>query len=410
MFRRSPVFSIAFVILLLGGLSVGLIWANHQFAQSTPGGAHFLVNWYSSRSLFIDGINPYSQTAQSNMESFARLEANVNLEEGARFDSPLFAAFITLPFALIKDYEMARAVWMAVSEMLIVALVYMALSLARWKVKKGVLSLLVVFALFWFHGLYPILSGSMVVFVSLMVTSVFLAVRARQYEFAGVLLGLSLIQPNASLVFIAFALYWSIRYRHSRLLFWFIASVLLLSGAAALIRPQWFIDYLRVIIQPSGTMNTIGQVFQSFLPAAGRRIGWLLTGFTVLILIFEWFITRKKDFEAFYWTGLLSLTLTPWIGLPTEPVLFLVTLPAFIFGLALWNERWPRISALLTVLVNLLLFAGIWLIYFGSAGNPVSSIPGLYFAQPLIVTIMLYWVRWWAINKPSVWFEQLAKG
>lgn len=410
MLRRSPVSTIIILIMSIGILAAALIWGNYRLALANPGGEHFLVDWFSARSLFIDGINPYSETARDNLQTFARNEAQVKLAEDARFDVPMYSAFITLPFAIINDYPLARAVWMTFLEGLIVAIVFMSLSLARWKLKPLYLGLLIFFALFWFHGLYPVISGSTVVVAALIVASVFLAVREHQYEFAGVLLGLATIQPHATALFIVFVLYWSLRYRRYKIIGWFFASILLLSAMAALIRPQWFLDFLRVIIQPSSSLQTINQVFRSFLPAAGGRVGLILLWLTGIILFIEWFISKKEDFNGFYWTGLLTLALTPWIGLRTEPVMFLVSFPAIVYAMYLWNERWPRTSAVLITVIVILLFGGIWLIYLTQADEPVAAISGLYFAQPSIVTIMLYWVRWWAIRKPNVWFDQLTKG
>lgn len=409
MIRRSPISTIIILIVSISLLTAALVWGNYRLAQANPGGEHFLVDWFSARSLFIDGVNPYSETAQENMQAFAKTE-QVKLTDDARFDAPLYSAFITLPLAVINDYPLARAVWMTVLEALMVGIVLMSLSLARWKLRPIYVGLLILFALFWFHGFYPILSGSTVVVATLIVASVFLAVRERQYEFAGVLLGLATIQLHATALFILFVLYWSLRYRKGKIVVWFFASVLLLSAMAALIRPQWFLDYLRVLVQPTTSLQTITQVFKSFLPAAGLRVGLILLWLTGIILFIEWFVSKKEDFNSFYWTGLLTLALSPWIGLRTEPVMFLVSFPAIIYAMSLWNERWPRTSIALITVVVILLFGGIWLMYLTQAEKAVSTISGLYFAQPFLVTIMLYWVRWWAIRKPNVWFDQLTKG
>lgn len=409
MIRRSPISTIIILIVSISLLTAALVWGNYRLAQANPGGEHFLVDWFSARSLFIDGVNPYSETAQENMQAFTKTE-QVKLTDDARFDAPLYSAFITLPLAVINDYPLARAVWMTVLEALMVGIVLMSLSLARWKLRPIYVGLLILFALFWFHGFYPILSGSKVVVATLIVASVFLAVRERQYEFAGVLLGLATIQLHATALFILFVLYWSLRYRKGKIVVWFFASVLLLSAMAALIRPQWFLDYLRVLVQPTTSLQTITQVFKSFLPAAGLRVGLILLWLTGIILFIEWFVSKKEDFNSFYWTGLLTLALSPWIGLRTEPVMFLVSFPAIIYAMSLWNERWPRTSIALITVVVILLFGGIWLMYLTQAEKAVSTISGLYFAQPFLVTIMLYWVRWWAIRKPNVWFDQLTKG
>jgi len=407
MIRRRPIATIILLIVIISGSIAAMVWGNFQYTRNYPGGSTFFVDWFSARSLFIDGVNPYSETAQNSMVSFAG-EARVTLDPGARYGPPLYAAFFTLPFALIRDFALARALWMVVLEGILIGLVFMSLSLSRWRVKPFLLALLALFGLLWFHSLYPLVTGNLSILVSLMITAVFLGIRARQYEFAGVLLGLATIQPHAMLLFAVFVIYWSFRYRHAKLVGWFFATIILLSGTAALIRPQWIVDYMRVIIHPNMTNPTINIVLQSFLPAAGERLGIILSALTGLILFIEWFISKKTDFDGFLWSGLLTLTLAPWIGLPAEPAAFLVAFPGVIFAFCLWIERWPRAGVLLSGVAGLLLFVGIWLIYLTKAGTPASANPGLFFAQPLLLAIMLYWVRWWAIRKPNVWFDQIS--
>lgn len=407
MIRRRPITTLILLIVLIGGALTVMVWGNYQYTRNNPGGEHFFVDWFSARSLFIDGVNPYSETAQNSMVSFARA-AGVVLDPGARYGPPLYAAFFTLPFAVVRDFVWAWAVWMVVSEGILIGLVLISLSMARWRVKPVLLGLLALFGVLWFHGLYPLVTGNVSILVSLLIAAVFLAIRSRQYEFAGVLLGMATIQPHAMLLFAFFVIVWSFRYRHAKLAGWFFATTILLSGTVALIRPQWIIDYLRVSIQPNPTNPTISVVLQSFLPAAGERLGFILSALTGLVLFIEWFISKKTDFDGFLWTGLLTLTLAPWIGLPTEPATFLVAFPAIILSFCLWNERWPRAGIVLSILASLLLLAGIWLIYLTKAGSPASANPGLFFAQPLLLAIMLYWVRWWAIRKPNVWFDQLS--
>jgi len=407
MIRRRPITTILLLMLIISGSIAAMIWGNLQYTRANPGGEQFLVDWFSARSLFIDGVNPYSETAQNSMMSFAAAEG-IKLPAGARFGSPLYAAYFTLPFALITDYSLARALWMALMEGILIALVFMSLNLARWNINRVFLGLIVAFALFWFHGLYPLLSGNNSILISLIIAAIFLAMRDRQYEFAGVLLGITSIQPHAMAFFALFVIVWSLRNRHAKLAGWFIATVILLAATGALIRPQWFVDYLRFILQPNDFVPNIRNVLQSFLPAAGQRLGIILSSLTAIILFFEWFISKKSDFDGFFWTGLLTLTLSPWVGLPTHPAVFLTAFPAIIFSIYLWNERWPRAGLVLSASAILLLFGGIWLIYFARAGSTASAIPGLFFAHPLIVGIMLYWVRWWAIRKPNVWFDSYS--
>ena len=408
MIRRNQIIST--IILITGSLvlTAALIWGNYQYTLKNAGGRDFLVDWFSARSLFIDGVNPYSATAQSNLHEFAANEANIALEEGIRFDVPLYSAFITLPFSLIRDFQLARAVWMALLEVLVAVIVGLSLNLARWHAKPVIFGVILILTGFWFHSLYPILSGSMVIVVALFITGVFLAIRNRHYELAGILLGLTSILPHVMALLALFIVIWSFRQRRAKITGWFFATIILLSATAALIRPRWILDYLGVILQPDVRLNSISEVLQSFLPAAGERLGFILMGLTAIILLYEWFISKKSDFVEFYWTGLLTLTLTPFIGLPSEPTAYFIFLPAIIYAINLWNERWRRAGLALSIASIIVTLAITWIIFFAGIGKPVSANSGLYFAQPIIMVLMLYWVRWWAIQKPNVWFDQFS--
>ncbi len=122
MIRRRPVTTLILLIVLISAALAVMVWGNYQYTRNFPGGEHFFIDWFSARSLFIDGVNPYSATAQSSMVSFAR-SVGVVLDPGARYGPPLYAAFLTLPFALVRDFVWARAVWMVVSEGILIGLV-----------------------------------------------------------------------------------------------------------------------------------------------------------------------------------------------------------------------------------------------------------------------------------------------
>ncbi len=73
---------------------------------------------------------------------------------------PLYSVIVFLPFALVGDFALARALWMTALEAGIIGLTLVSLRLARWRLNPILLVLLFLFSLFWYHGLRPLINGN----------------------------------------------------------------------------------------------------------------------------------------------------------------------------------------------------------------------------------------------------------
>ena len=64
----------------------------------------------------------------------------------------------------------------------------------------------------------------------------------------------------------------------------------------------------------------------------------------------------------------------------------------------------------LSVASMLVLFFGIWALFINTLvtvnGQPQQS-PALFLPLPAYLLVTLYWVRWWAIRPPGVWFDMI---
>jgi hypothetical protein len=94
------------------------------------------------------------------------------------------------------------------------------------------------------------------------------------------------------------------------------------------------------------------------------------------------------------------LVLGQWINLKTDPIYFLVMLPALFLSIKMIQERWPHLSVWINGGVLLALFLFPWWIFTDLTiyGSQVVESPLLFFVSPAIFVILLYWVRWWTIN------------
>ncbi len=411
--RKNPLWTFIAIVIASGGLFTVLIWGNYRYAQRNPGGTDFLVHWVGTRGFITDGISPYSDEAALRIQTMVYGRAAQPGEHELRVAYPLYSMLLFLPFALIKDFVIARAVWMAVLEVALIALALLTLRLVRWKPKPIVLGVFMLFAVFWYHALRPLILGNAVILISLALVAALLAIRANQDELAGVLLGLSTIKPQVVLLFIGFLVFWSIFNRRWKIIAWLLITVAILTGIGILLIPDWIVQNLREVLRYPGynPPGTVSAALAAIMPNVGTRLGFIVPILVGVVTLVEWIIARKANFRGFLWAACLTLTASLWIGLQTDPGNFIVAVPALVLTFAVWSERWRGIGVTLSLTAMLVIFIGIWAIFLKTVEytyQPVQS-PVMFFPLPIIAFTLLYWVRWWAIKPPQVWYELLAE-
>ncbi|GIV66554.1 MAG: hypothetical protein KatS3mg047_0947 [Bellilinea sp.] len=410
MSRNSSFAIIALFVLGLGLFGL-LVWGNYRFTTQNPGGNDFLVHWMGTKSFFEDGLSPYSDEVAIRIQNMVYGRPAQTGEHELRVAYPLYSILIFLPFALIPDYNLARAVWMAVLESALILMSFLSLRLVRWRPKPLVLVLFLLFSVFWYHALRPVILGNAVVLIALGVVGILLAVRAGNDELAGILMALITIKPQVVLLFVGYICIWAASQRRWKIIIWFLISMGLFVGLAVILIPDWIIQNLREVLRyPSyNPPGTLPDALEAIIPQGGERLGRVVAGVMALILMVEWFINRRSEFRAFLWTACLTLTASFWIGLQTDPGNFIVAYPALVLTFAVWVERWQNRGVVLSIGAMFLLFIGIWEIFLTTVEvdyQPIQS-PVMFLPLPLFLIIVLYWNRWWAVRPPRVWFETL---
>lgn len=397
--------------ILIIGVLVLVTWANYDFAQQNTGGNDFLVHWVGTRAIFVDGLSPYSDAVAERIQTLAYGRPALPGEHELRVAYPMYSALVFLPFALISDYELARALWMTTLEAALIGLAFLSLKLTRWKMSIWLLPFFLIFSIFWYHSLRPLINGNAVILVALALVAAFAALKTGKDELAGVLLAFSTIKPHLVILPIIFILIWTISFGRWRTLGWMLISLVLLSISAALFVPDWPLQNLREILAYSSynPPGTPGAAFETWLPAAGRRLGWALSALMGLILVTEWVFVRRRELRWFLWTGCLTLVISQWIGIQTDPGNFILLFFPLILVFSMWVERWGRAGSVLTAITLFLLFIVPWVIFLQTVtyGNQPLQHPIMFFPLPLFLLITLYWVRWWAIKPRRLLVEEL---
>jgi hypothetical protein len=334
-------------------------------------------------------------------------------EDEVLFVYPFYSIFVFAPFALIGEYALARAVWMTALEISLLLTAGMSLSLARWRVSKVMLALLLVFTALWYHSLRPVINGNASVLCAFFITAAFVAIRSEHDVLGGFLLALASIKPQMVPLLFLFVIIWAISRSRWLLVSSLLASLAFLVGVTILLIPDWIFQNLRQILAYPGytTPGSPGAIFTAWMPGVGAKLGWVVTVFAIGFMLAEWRAALHKDFNWFYWAACITLVLTNLSGIRTATENYIALYPALILVLAIWDQRWGTAGRWMVILSLLFLFGGLWWLFLSTiqnVGQPMQH-PIMFFPLPLFLLAGLYWVRWWAVRPPPPLLDLLRR-
>lgn len=389
------------ILLLL--IIVGLfIFGNLLYTAKNPGGNDFLVHWVGTQSFVKEGISPYSDNVALRIQNLVYGRPAQAGEHELRVAYPFYSVFIFLPFSLIDDFTVARALWMTALEFLIIFSTIMMIRMVNWKPKFLITFLIIVFSLFWYHGLRSIINGNAVVLILFLIILSIYAIIHKQDELAGICLAFITIKPQVVFAFIIFLVFWSLSNRRYKVIFWFFGSLIALIVLGLFIMPTWPMEFIREVFRypgynPPGTPAT---ALAEILPGIGRQLGIILTVVSALILLVEWFFGRYSRENKFIWISSLTLAMGQWLNVQTDPGNFLIMFPAIILILRIIEDRWRNSGQWIILLFLSVLFFIPWIIFIRTIDfgyQPLQN-PIMFFPVPLMLIIGLFWVRWWVKN------------
>lgn len=394
----------AVLLILVIGSIIGLTWINYQFSSQNPGGNDFLARWNGAHEWLINGNNPYtnqvSEVAQRMI--YGRLANTSNGEDIAHFVYPLYSMIFFAPFALM-DYTLARAVWMTVLELAMIALTVVSIQLTGWKLKAAILGGILLFSLLWYPSIRTIILGQFSGINALLMLTALLCIKNDRDKLAGFLLALSTSKPQMSYLLVVFVIIWAIRSSRQRIWLSFLISIGVMIGVGWLLLPGWPIDWLRQLINYPGYTERIGSIVSilaGITPGIQDTLGKGLLAVFYLYLLFEWVRTRGNDVPTFLWTAYITLVITNFVAYRTAtPHYVALIAPLFLISRVL-TERWGKFGKGLTWVLYLVFFIGLWALFLLTiSGNEEQAI--MYVPVPVIIMIGLWWIRWWAVRPPT---------
>lgn len=392
------------VLLLLGVLAalVGLYRTNYLYSQREPGGNDFLARWMGARYWLIEGISPYDERVSlaTQIVIYGRPADKTKGEDIAHFVYPLPVMIFIAPFALF-EYTVARALWMTLLELCMVALILLGFRLAEWRVSPIKLTILLLFFLLGYNSIRSIILGQYAVINALLVLLVLVAVRRKNDFLAGLLLALTLCKPQMVFLFVPFVLFWAFSQRRWDVFGGFFGGGGVILAISLMFLPDWPLQMLRQVLDyPTYTGESSPlSILASLTPGVKRQVEWVLYGGFLGYLGVEWALSWRKDYPHFLWAALLTIVINNLVafrGATTHFVLFYV---AMLLIFRVLEERWSHLGRWLVWGILVIWFVGSWWLFFTTVqGNQES--PVMFIPFPFLVLLGLWWIRWWQLRPP----------
>jgi hypothetical protein len=399
------------LFVLIPAVLVGLTRANYLFALQNPGGSDFLPGWVGGRQLLLNGYSPYGDQVDQIIQDYQYGRPARPDEDAIKFVYPLYSVLVFMPFSMVPDFALARALWMTSLEILLIAIALISIALLKWRLSGISLAIYLLFAVLWYHAVRSVINGNIVVYSTFFLVLSLLLMRSNQEFAAGLFLALSSVKPNVVVLFIPFVLLWSYSHRRWQLISSTLGSFAFLVLVTVILIPDWIQQNFMKLISYAkhSTPATPGDVFVAWWPGIGDKMGWALALVLAIILIGEWRAARQRDFRWFLWSGCLTLAITQWIGITTDPGNFIILFVPLVLVFAVWEEHYGRKGRIFTLILMLLVLFGLWGLFLLTLerGTQPQQNPIMFFPFPLLVFLGLYWIRWWAVSPVRVLVDSL---
>ncbi len=379
-----------FAVLIFAVL---LTWGNFLFSVQNPGGTDFLVHWVGARSLLV-GETPYSSDVAINIQTMIYGRPALPGEHEFYVVYPLYSSLFFIPFALVDDYQVARAIWMTALELGLILLTFKSLEIVSWKLNPVSMAFFMIFSLFWYHGLRQIVNGNIVVWVAVFLAFGVGFLKNGKDALAGILFAMSTIKPHLVLLPLACIFLWLLSLKRWQTIWFFLGTVLAFVIAGMLVVPDWPLQNLREVFRYTSynPPTTPGSALAALLPFSLINLDLVFSVSVVFLLIHEWRKMWGMAYESFLRIIGITLVLSQWSGITTDPGNFILLFLPLVIVLSFLQVRMGSWSVLALML---LLFFGLWGIFLWTVDLTSLQVqsPIMFFPLPLFLLMGFYCVN-----------------
>ena len=423
------------LLALLIFIVVVVLAANIAMARVLPGGEWFFLRWSGARAYLIEQIDasrgvkggrimpegaaillvqqvqPYSSEIARQTQQVAYGRLAFADEYAYVLNDPFYIVLLYIPFAFIRDFALARGIWMLLSEAALIGTTLLALNLSDWQPPRWLYILLLGYGLFHYFSFNALFTSTPAAFLTFLYLSILLALRSHSDELAGALLALVAYQWEVGGLFVLFIFVFVFANHRWGVLAGFGMSLFVLLVISLLTDSGWGLPYVRAVLSDwyRGSNLSFGHIFARWFPDSRIPVGQIASIGLGIVLFIEWLGSVDAHFRRVVWTAALSLAVTPLMGMAMFPSNYVVLILPFILILALVWERWKRYRGFFSILILLLVLVIPFALYIRTVLIYDPLITDLLAVIPPIAAIAgLYWMRWWVLHAPLTWSDQLG--
>lgn len=397
--RRTPISPIIPLLFLLG-IIIGLTWANYNLIRHANLWSEFASGWAGGHTWLFNGISPYDPKIAGIATGLLDSSQPKNIQPTNAFTYPLFTMIVYAPFSL-GDYQMGRVIWMTFLELCLIMLVLLTIWTLRWEIKLWLLATLILLIMLSFFGISNIIWGTLTPIIALCISGSLYFINEEQDSIAGLLLALSFIKPELSILVIIFIIIWAISQNRMQIVLGFLAGLAFLSISSFILLPGWLLDWTRSLVEQSRNLvDWYGSTMSHLADALpGVRLP-LTIGLHVVVLwymLVRWMRGVKSKGLLFNWTVFLTMVISSLVGYHQQIGDLIFIFPAVIMIVRFWDERWKYFGLLVSAIMSLLMILIPWVI----ALQPNPSLLNWYgfvLLWSLVTLLGLEWIRWWVVR------------
>jgi hypothetical protein len=333
-------------------------------------GNDFYQVWLTSRQTLRERRDPYSaeMTLEIQKGLFGRpLDPHRSTDPLDRraFPYPAYTLLLFWP-ADELPFTTVRLAVVALLAALTLASVFLWLRALAWRPTWRWLAVIVLLVLCSYPVLEGLYAGQLGLLVAFMLATSILAMQRGRFLLAGILMALTTIKPQVTLLATFFFVLWSLwdRGKRGRYCVGFFSTLLLLFATSLAVWPHWIQSWTHALVayHRYTTPVLVNEVFTSHLPpgVVGPATLILTAGLMIVSVVIAWRNrSAAPDSPEFWMTVSLLLAITAITVLPGQAVYDHVILLPGIFLLA---RRWreyssnPILKALLATGAALLLW------------------------------------------------------
>jgi hypothetical protein len=318
----------------------------HLFGEYFFGGDIYPI-WLTSREWLVHHRDPYSPevTREIQIGLFGRqVNGEFPTDPPSGYRTFAYPAFTDLLFWPISEvpFRTLRFAWVALLAAFLAATLVCWARAMNWRLSWPWLTIAILLTTCSYPELEGLYAGQLGLLVGFALAAAILALIRKQFMIAGILLALTMIKPQMTLLALLYLFFWCAQQWRQRYKFIvaFLGTVMLLTAASLAVWPGWVGEWLGVLRgYPGYSTPPLAAELLGFESASygGRAVILALLAYAVLV---AWRGRKVESSSYEFWITLsLLLAITSLTLLPGQSVCDHVILLPGIFLLARYRGR-----------------------------------------------------------------------